>query len=126
MSGNKAAFCELNETFREMIELGNNAKKTFFGKERARLHLNDSNFVITDVFYILELKNNLLSIGQLQECDFAILIQSGKCHIYHPNRGLIIQSEMTTNKMFLLLANFQPRKEKNTCFHTTTSDLTHL
>jgi transposase InsO family protein len=99
---------------------------TVFGKGRVRLHLNDSNFVITDVFYVPELKNNLLSIGQLQKRGFAILIQSGKCHIYHPQRGLIIQSEMTASKMFLLLANFQPKKEKNTCFHTTTSDLAHL
>jgi transposase InsO family protein len=126
MSGNKAAFCELNETFRETVKLRNNTKMTVFGKGRVRLHLNDSNFVITDVFYVPELKNNLLSIGQLQKRGFAILIQSGKCHIYHPQRGLIIQSEMTANRMFLLLANFQPKKEKNTCFHTTTSDLAHL
>jgi len=74
MSGNKAAFCELNETFRETIKLGNNTKMTVFGKERVRLHLNDSNFMITDVFYVPKLKNNLLSIRQLQEHGFAILI----------------------------------------------------
>jgi len=33
---------------------------------------------------------------------------------------------MKTNIMFLLLANFQPKKEKNTYFHTTTSDIAHL
>ena len=57
-----------------MVKLGNNTKMTVFGKGRVRLHLNDSNFVIADVFYVPELKNNLLSIGQLQERGFAILI----------------------------------------------------
>ncbi|XP_015572315.1 uncharacterized protein LOC107260930 [Ricinus communis] len=65
MSGNKAAFCELNETFWEKVKLENGTNMLILGKGRVRLNVNGSNHVITDVFYVPELKNNLLSIGQL-------------------------------------------------------------
>jgi len=46
--------------------------------------------VITGVYYVPELKNNLLSIGQLQEKGLTILIQHGKCSVYHLEKGLIM------------------------------------
>lgn len=42
---------------------------------------------ISEVFYVPELKNNLLSIGQLQEKGLTILFQHGKCKIFHPEKG---------------------------------------
>lgn len=71
-----------------------------------------------------ELKNNLLSIGQLQEKGLAILIQHGRCKISHQEKGMIIQTEMTANQMFVLIATSLP--QKSACFHTTTQDLAHL
>ena len=53
-----------------------------------------------------------------------ILIQHNKCKIYHPEKGLIIQAEMSANGMFILLAVPQPKKPA--CFHTTTEELSHL
>ena len=50
--------------------------------------------------------NNLLSIGQLQEKGLAILIQN-ECKVYHPNRGLIIETTMLLNWMFVLLATIK-------------------
>jgi hypothetical protein len=90
MCGDKAMFCELNEEFRQLVKLGNNTRMTVFGKEKVKLFLDGMQHMVTDVFYVPELKNNLLSIGQLQEKGFAILIKSGTCKIYHLVRGLII------------------------------------
>lgn len=73
-----------------MVKLGNNTKMSVLGKGKVKMHINCNNLVITDVFYIPELKNNLLSIGQIQEHGLAILIQLRKCRIYHPERGHII------------------------------------
>lgn len=78
--------------------------------------------------YVPELKNNLLSIGQLQEKGLAILIKGGLCKIYHPDKGFIIQTNMSANRMFILLAQSQERfqESKGTCFHTSSQDLSHL
>jgi len=51
------------------------------------MQVNGVTQVISNVYYILELKNNLLSIGQLQDKGFSILIQHGKFMIYHLTKG---------------------------------------
>ena len=65
MCGDKTLFCDFNECFRQMVKLGNNSKMTVMGKGNVRLKVNGFNHVVTEVFYVPELKNNLLSIGQL-------------------------------------------------------------
>lgn len=122
MCWDRGMFSEIDDTFRQMVKLGNNTRMEVRGKGKVKLHIDGSSHVVSDVFLVLELKNNLLSIGQLQERGLAILIEAGR--IYHPNRGLIIQTKMTANRMFVLLAETQPEKEL--CFHTTTTDPTHL
>lgn len=60
---------------------------------------------MSDVFFVPELTNNLLSVGQLQEKGVAVLMDKGACKIYHPHRGLIINTKMTANRMFIVSAN---------------------
>jgi hypothetical protein len=124
MCGDKTLFSDLNESFRQIVKLGNNSKMSVKGKGNVRLLMSGVVHVITYVFYVPDLKNNLLSIGQLQEKGLTIIIQHDKCKIYHPEKGLIIQTEMTSNRMFFLLAMSQ--RTKAVCFHTTSQDLSHL
>ena len=67
MCGNKLWFSDLDEEFRQSVKLGNNSKMTVLGKGNIRMQVAGVTQVITDVFYIPELRNNLLSVGQLQE-----------------------------------------------------------
>ncbi|GMJ02452.1 hypothetical protein like AT1G48720 [Hibiscus trionum] len=77
MSENKTAFCELNETFqKKKVKLGNGTNMCAPGKERVRLNVNGINHVITDVFYVPELKNNLVSIADVTCTDCMV----GKQH----------------------------------------------
>ena len=106
------------------MKLGNNSKMAVLGKGNIRLQIVGVTQVIIDVFYIPELKNNLLSVGQLQERGVAILIQHGVCRVYHPQNGLIMQTVMSTNKMFILSARILSKAP--TCFQTILEDNTHL
>lgn len=90
------------------------------GNGKVQLEIHGIVHVITDVIFVLELKNNLFSIGQLQEKGFVILIQHGECKIFHPKKGLILETEMTYNRMFALAARYS-QKEQN-CLSITTSD----
>ena len=81
-------------------------------------------FVITWVFYVPDLKNNLLSIGQLQEKGMAVFIQHGKCKIFHLKQGLIIEIKMTHNRMFVVLAHCSPKEQQ--CFFSFTTDQANL
>uniref|UniRef100_A0A2N9FP23 Integrase catalytic domain-containing protein n=1 Tax=Fagus sylvatica TaxID=28930 RepID=A0A2N9FP23_FAGSY len=124
MCANKEWFSDLDEEFWQSVKLGNNSKMAVLGKGNIRLQIAGVTQVITDVFYIPELKNNLLSVGQLQERGVALLIQHGVCRVYHPKKGLIMQTAMSANRMFILLARILPKAP--TCFQTILEDNTHL
>lgn len=124
MSGNRQWFTDIDEHYRQFVKLGNNSKMTVMGRGNIRLHVNGVTQVITDVYYIPELKNNLLSIGQLQEKGVAILIHKGMCQVYHPRRGLIMQTKMSANRMLVVIATMLPGV--STCFQTASEDNTHL
>jgi len=118
MSDNKQWFLNLDETFRQVVKFGNNSKMTVMGKRSIRLQVNGANQMINEVFYIPKLKNNLLSTDQLQKRNLAILIQHRVCKICHHVRGLIMQTQMFANRMFVLFALMlvQDQASAPTCF----------
>ena len=71
-----------------------------------------------------ELKNNLLSIGKLQAKGLTILFQNGTCKVFHLERGLIMETKMSSNRIFVLHAISQP--VAFTCFNTITKDIEQL
>ena len=74
MSGNKEWFSNLDEGFRHTVKLGNDSRMNVMGKGCVRMQVNGVTQVIANVYYIPELKNNLLSIRQLQDKGLSILI----------------------------------------------------
>jgi len=64
MCVNKQWFSNLDEEFWQLMKLGrNNSKMVVLGKGNIRLRIARVTHIIADVFYISELRNNLLSIG---------------------------------------------------------------
>ncbi|XP_074362350.1 uncharacterized protein LOC141702590 [Apium graveolens] len=97
MCGDHSIFNDIDESFKHVVRLGNNAKMDVSGKENVKLWLKGTSFILSDVYYVPELKNPLISIGQLQEKGLDVLFRSNQCRIYHPSRGLLIQANMTAN-----------------------------
>jgi hypothetical protein len=63
MSGNKEWFLNLDVQFRQTIKLGNNSMMVVIGKGNIRMQVNGITQLISKVYYIPELKNNLLNMG---------------------------------------------------------------
>lgn len=129
MCGNKAQFYEFGSVSQQTVKLGNDTRMQVSGKGSIKMEVDNAKFTVGDVFCVPELKNNLLSIGQLQERGLSILIEAGTCKKFHLQRGLIIQTKMTVNRMFILVAkmlsmSLQPKQE--VCFNAASEDLTHL
>ena len=79
------------------------------------------------MYYIPELKNNLLNMGQLQEKGIAILIKNNMCKLFHDSRGLIMKSEMSANRMFVVLASTNSRNnEQSACFKAESENVMKL
>lgn len=64
MCGSKQCFSYLDEKFKQFLKLGSNSKMIVLGRDNIRLQADAVTQEITNVFYILELRNNLLSVGQ--------------------------------------------------------------
>jgi transposase InsO family protein len=121
MCGQRDIFSHFDSNFRESVKMGNDSTLLVQGKGRVRMEVNGIIHVITDVFFVPELKTNLLSIGQLQENGLAVLIQQGNCKIFHPEKGLIIETEMTHNRMFVVLADYSQSKDQK-CLSSMITD----
>lgn len=104
MCGDKMWFCRIDEGYRKYVKLRNGTRMEVLGKGDVRFNLNGVTHVVTDVFYVPELNNNLLSIGQLLEKGLTIQFEgyTCKCKVYHAQKGLILECHMETNRMFLL------------------------
>lgn len=83
MSGDQELFTSLNTSFKHSVKLGNDKRLEVVGKGNVKLVLNNTTYTVSDVYYIPELKNNLLSLGQMQEKDVTIIIQKGVCKMFH-------------------------------------------
>ncbi|XP_028063324.1 uncharacterized protein LOC114266596 [Camellia sinensis] len=68
------------------------------------------------------LKTNLLSVVQLQEKGYEIIIKEGTCIIQDPKMGLITQVNMTANRMFPLYI----QNDILSCFSAMVKDLAWL
>lgn len=60
--------------------------------------------VITNVYYLLGFKNNLLSVGQLLKKELTIVFKDGGCKVHHVDRGLIMSTKISSEKMFVVFA----------------------
>ena len=108
MCGKKKYFSDFDGSFKDSVKLGNNSSMVVTGKGNVRLQVNEIIMIITGVFYVPDLRNNLLSIGKLQAKGVTFLFQNGTCKGFHPERGLIMKTKMSLNRMFVLHAISQP------------------
>lgn len=100
----------MEHDFNSTVKLWNNMRMHVIGKGIVRIQVDGITQMISDVYYVPEFKNNLLSIGKLQEKSLAILIRDGVCKVFHSEKGLIMKTNMSGNIMFYLLASI-PRKD---------------
>lgn len=121
MTSDKSWFVEINENFRHAVRLGNGSKLSVEGIESIRFMVGGILQRVTDVYYVPHLTSNLLSIGQLQEKQLSIIIEGGVCKIFHSQRGLIVETHMTKNRMFLI--NAMKKATTAECFQIEDEDV---
>ncbi|XP_076951015.1 uncharacterized protein LOC143624177 [Bidens hawaiensis] len=79
--------------------LGNNTRMNVGGKGNVKLRIEGTNFIVQDVYYVAELKNSLLNVGQLQQKGLSFLFKSNTCKFYQEEKGLLFVSKMSANRM---------------------------
>lgn len=91
MCGDKGMFTDMVEGHKHYVKCGNNSRMSIARKGSVRLVFEGTTFLVRDVYYVPVLRNNLLSMGQLQEKGLAILIKKWATQylssIQGPNRA---------------------------------------
>ncbi|GKV36956.1 hypothetical protein SLEP1_g45038 [Rubroshorea leprosula] len=90
MCGDKSTFSDLDESCQDKVKFGDNSTIAVKGRGKVTIHAKDNSIqTISNVLYVPDLKLNLLSLGQLQEKRYEILIKDGVCQIRDSKLGLI-------------------------------------
>jgi len=63
MTGNKEWLTKMEEGLSRMVKLGKNITMTMVGKGNIHVQINGITHVISNVYFVPDLKNNLLSLG---------------------------------------------------------------
>ncbi|TYJ50852.1 hypothetical protein E1A91_A01G237700v1, partial [Gossypium mustelinum] len=93
MTGCKSFFTKLDESFHTIV----------MGKGDIQIRtMNDFIETISNVFYVPNLKTNLLSARQLQDKGYNITIFNGECKVYDSKKGSIVVVKMSANMLFPL------------------------
>lgn len=126
MCANQGMFTSLDTTFVHTVKLGNNTSMKVVGKGVIKLKLKGINYAIGDVYYVPDLKNNLLSVGQLQEKGLTVIFKDGTCNISHPQRGIMVECLISKNRMFILLNETSGKVSEDRCLIIKTKDQSQL
>lgn len=91
MCGTKEWFSEFDGSFRQNVKLGDDRRMVVEGKGNLRLDINGMIRVITSMYFVPGLKNNLLSVGQLQQKRLRIIIDDDECEIWNKQLKQLLQ-----------------------------------
>jgi aspartyl/asparaginyl-tRNA synthetase len=85
------------------VSFGDASKIEVKGKINEKfLQKNEKLRMVEDVYYISEIKSNILSVGQLMEKGFEIFTKKRTLHLKDSRRRAIARVEMRKNKFFKL------------------------
>ena len=83
----KSSFSYLNEDFHSTVSFGDCSTVSVMDKGVIIVRTKEGSMeTISNVFYVLDLRSNLLSADQLLEKGYIITFQKGACEIYDPSR----------------------------------------
>ena len=83
MTGNKNLLSSLDASIASEIMLGDHTSIKAEGKGIVPiLTKQNQNKYIPDVYYVPQLKHNLISVGQLMEHGYDVLFRKNTCYIY--------------------------------------------
>ena len=111
MCGKKELFMELAEGVHGSVSLGDSSKLSVEGRGKIKIYQKDGKpEYISDVYYIPNMKSNILSIGQLLEKGYKVYMENNHLWLKNAKGGLIACIKMTRNRMFPLHLNTKVEK----------------
>ena len=111
MCGHKHLFVDMQEVEDGHVSFGDASKVQVKGRGKICFSQKDGKEgTMEDVYYVPDLKNNILSMGQLLEKGCSVFMKDRMLHLKDKNGRVLAHVEMAKNRMFKLnLKNIQER-----------------
>jgi hypothetical protein len=92
MTGSKAAFSELDGSITGMVKFSDGSRVVIRGRDTIIFRCqNGEHRVLTDVYYIPQLRSSIVSLGQLDERGSEVLIKDGVLSIRTESDGFSLR-----------------------------------
>ena len=101
LTGNKQWLIDFDSRRRTKIRCADDKYLNAEGMGNVRVRVkNGRNILIKDVWYVPGIKSNLMSVGQLIEKGFSVVMKDNLLTLYDSNQKLIMKSEQGSNRTF--------------------------
>jgi Reverse transcriptase (RNA-dependent DNA polymerase)/gag-polypeptide of LTR copia-type/Integrase core domain/GAG-pre-integrase domain len=110
MTGNHELFRDIDTSYKMKVRMGNDSLVQAIGKGSIAVQTKMGLRFIRDVLLVPDLKQNLLSVGQLVQNGYAINFEDGGCKIFDKKNKnqMLVRVEMEKSKNFPLQLNHTP------------------
>ncbi|KAH9697695.1 hypothetical protein KPL71_023716 [Citrus sinensis] len=103
MSGNRSMFVQLSESVNGSVAFGDDSKVPMKGRGNILFRARDgSHQIISNVYYVPNMKSNILILGQLLEKGYDIHLKDCSLFLRDDKGNLITKVKMSNNRMFPL------------------------
>ncbi|PWA61729.1 zinc finger, CCHC-type [Artemisia annua] len=101
MTGTKSHFKDIDESITGRVRFGDGSYVEIKGRGSILLGCrNNEQKIISEVYYIPNLKSNILSLGQLTEIGCKIIMDGNKLTLYDKNKKLLMKVERSKNRLY--------------------------
>lgn len=113
MNGKGDMFSSLDHSYKSSIKLGDDIYLEVSTKGVMEVNKIEEKKRVHDIYYTINLKHNLLSVGQSMEKNYKLLFEDIKCVIYDNNHRnkLISITPMKSNRLFSIRFEVQGGKQ---------------
>jgi hypothetical protein len=106
MTGTKEAFTVLDESVHGTVKFGDGSLVIIRGRGSVLFKCqNGEHRVLTEVYYIPDLRSNIISLGQMDEAGCKVLIKNSELHIFDRPRKLVTCVSRSKNRLYIVSLN---------------------
>ncbi|KAG7598736.1 Integrase catalytic core [Arabidopsis suecica] len=117
MTGDRRYFDKLDDSVTGKVRFGDDSRIDIKGKGTiAFVDLNGTPRSMTDVYYIPDLKSNIVSLGQATEAGCDIRLKGGYLTMHDREGRLLVRAERSKNRLYKV----QMKLKDNACLYLTT------